>query len=50
MTYNMVESQQKVRDMAKEFGGKEIAPVAVQLDRREEEFPRDLFKKMANMF
>lgn len=47
MTYNMVESQQAVRDMAREFGQKEIAPVAVELDRREEEFPRDLFKKMA---
>jgi butyryl-CoA dehydrogenase len=47
MTYNMVESQQAVRDMAKEFGQKEIAPVAAKLDRREEEFPFDLFKKMA---
>ena len=47
MTYNMVEAQQAVRDMAKEFGGKEIAPVAAKLDRREEEFPLDLFKKMA---
>jgi butyryl-CoA dehydrogenase len=47
MTYNVVESQQAVRDMAKEFGQKEIAPVAAKLDRREEEFPLDLFKKMA---
>ncbi len=47
MTYNMDGSQQKVRDMAKEFGQKEIASVSVVLDRREEEFPRDLFKKMA---
>ncbi len=47
MAYNMVESQQAVRDMAKEFGQKEIAPVAAKLDRREEEFPLDLFKKMA---
>jgi butyryl-CoA dehydrogenase len=47
MTYNMVESQQAVRDMAKEFGQKELAPVAAKLDRREEEFPLDLFKKMA---
>jgi butyryl-CoA dehydrogenase len=47
MTYNMAESQQAVRDMAKEFGQKEIAPIAAELDRREEEFPRDLFKKMA---
>jgi len=47
MTYNMDGSQQKVRDMAKEFGQKEIASVSVELDRRGEEFPRDLFKKMA---
>jgi butyryl-CoA dehydrogenase len=47
MTYNMVESQQAVRDMAREFGQKEIAPVAAKLDRREEEFPLDLFRKMA---
>ena len=47
MTYNVVESQQAVRHMAKEFGQKEIAPVAAKLDRREEEFPFDLFKKMA---
>jgi butyryl-CoA dehydrogenase len=47
MTYNIVESQQKVREMAREFGQKEIAPVAAKLDRREEEFPLDLFKKMA---
>jgi butyryl-CoA dehydrogenase len=47
MTYNMVDTQQAVRDMSREFGQKEIAPVAAELDRREEEFPRDLFKKMA---
>jgi butyryl-CoA dehydrogenase len=47
MTYNMVNTQQAVRDMAREFGQKEIASVAAELDRREEEFPRDLFKKMA---
>jgi alkylation response protein AidB-like acyl-CoA dehydrogenase len=47
MTYNMAESQQAVRDMAKQFGQKEIEPIAAELDRREEEFPLDLFKKMA---
>ncbi|KPL05301.1 MAG: acyl-CoA dehydrogenase [candidate division Zixibacteria bacterium SM1_73] len=47
MTYNMSESQQAIRKMAKEFGQKELAPVAAKLDRREEEFPLDLFKKMA---
>jgi butyryl-CoA dehydrogenase len=47
MTYNVAESQQAVRDMAKEFGQKHIAPVAVQMDRKPAEFPRELFKKMA---
>jgi butyryl-CoA dehydrogenase len=47
MAYNMVESQQAVRDMAREFGQKEIAPISAEMDRREEEFPLDLFKKMA---
>jgi butyryl-CoA dehydrogenase len=48
MTYNMVESQQVVRDMAREFAEREIAPISAELDRREPEFPRELFKKMAD--
>jgi butyryl-CoA dehydrogenase len=48
MTYNMTESQQKVRDMAKNFGEKHIAPIAVEMDRKPPEFPTDLFKKMAD--
>jgi butyryl-CoA dehydrogenase len=47
MTYNMSESQQAVRVLAKEFGNKYIAPIAVEMDRKPPEFPRDLFKKMA---
>ncbi|MGB8658162.1 MAG: acyl-CoA dehydrogenase family protein [Candidatus Zixiibacteriota bacterium] len=47
MTYNMAESQQKVREIAKEFGEKYIAPIAVEMDRKPPEFPRDLFKKAA---
>jgi butyryl-CoA dehydrogenase len=47
MSYNLVESQQKVRDLAREFGEKEIAPVAKELDRKPPEFPLDLFRKMA---
>jgi len=46
MTYNMVESQQKVREMAREFGEKHIAPIAVEMDRKPPEFPRELFRKM----
>jgi len=34
--------------MAKEFGNKYIAPIAVEMDRKPPEFPRDLFKKMAD--
>ncbi len=48
MTYNMAESQQAVRDMAKEFGKKYIAPIAVEMDRKPPEFPRELFKQMAD--
>jgi butyryl-CoA dehydrogenase len=48
MTYNMSPSQQAVREMAKEFGNKYIAPIAVEMDRKPPEFPRDLFKKMAD--
>ena len=47
MTYNLVESQQAVRDMVKEFGEAEIAPISKDLDRKPPEFPMDLYKKMA---
>jgi butyryl-CoA dehydrogenase len=47
MSYNLVDSQQQVRDMVKEFGEAEIAPIAKDLDRRPPEFPMDLYKKMA---
>lgn len=47
MTYNLVDSQQQVRDMVKEFGEAEIAPIAKDLDRKPPEFPMDLYKKMA---
>lgn len=47
MSYNLVDSQQQVRDMVKEFGEAEIAPISKELDRRPPEFPMDLYKKMA---
>jgi butyryl-CoA dehydrogenase len=47
MTYNLVESQQQVRDLAREFGEKEIAPIARELDRGAAEFPMEFYKKMA---
>ncbi len=46
MTYNVADSQQAVRDLAREFGKKEIAPIAKELDRKPPEFPMDLFRKM----
>jgi butyryl-CoA dehydrogenase len=48
MTYNVSENQQAVRIMAKEFGEKYIAPIAVEMDRKPPEFPRELFKRMAD--
>jgi butyryl-CoA dehydrogenase len=48
MTYNVSENQQAVRVMAKEFGEKYIAPIAVEMDRKPPEFPRELFKRMAD--
>jgi butyryl-CoA dehydrogenase len=47
MSYNLVDSQQAVRDMVKEFGEDEIAPISKDLDRKPPEFPMDLYKKMA---
>ncbi|HVP36104.1 MAG TPA: acyl-CoA dehydrogenase family protein [Terriglobales bacterium] len=47
MTFNLDEKQQAVRDLAKEFGQKYIAPVALEMDRKPPEFPRELFKRMA---
>jgi butyryl-CoA dehydrogenase len=47
MSFNLDEKQQAVRDLAKEFGEKHIAPIAKEMDRKPPEFPMELFKKMA---
>jgi len=47
MSFNLEEKQQAVRDLVKEFGEKHIAPLAKEMDRKPPEFPRELFKKMA---
>jgi alkylation response protein AidB-like acyl-CoA dehydrogenase len=47
MAFNLDEKQQAVRDLAKEFGEKYIAPIAAEMDRKPPEFPRELFKRMA---
>jgi butyryl-CoA dehydrogenase len=47
--YNLLESQQAIRDRVVEFGKSVIEPVAVELDRRPEPqiFPRDYYEKAA---
>lgn len=48
--FNLLESQQAIRDRVAEFGKKEIEPVFIELDRRPEPqiFPRDYYKKAAD--
>ncbi len=48
MRYNADPRQQAVRDRVKEFAEKEIIPVYQELDRREETFPREYYKKLAD--
>ncbi len=48
MAYNIDERQQAVRDRVKEFAEKEILPVCQDLDRKEESFPHDYYKKLAD--
>ncbi len=47
MRYNVDERQQAVRDRVKEFAEKEIVPVFQDLDRKEEAFPKEYYKKLA---
>jgi len=47
MKYNVGETQQAIRDQVKEFAEKNIVPVASELDRRPEQFPRDYYNKLA---
>jgi len=46
MPYNIDERQQAVRDRVNEFAQKEIVPVCADLDRREESFPKDYYRKL----
>jgi len=50
MTYNLHESQQKVRDWVRPFCEKEVKPMALKLDRRPEpaQFPFDYYRKLAD--
>ncbi len=48
MEYNLTDEQRMIRDTAREFARREIAPVADALDR-EERFPREIVRQMAEL-
>jgi len=45
--YNISDLQEDIRRIAHLFGQKEIAPITEELDRRSPEFPRELYRSMA---
>jgi len=47
MRYNVDDRQQAVRDRVKEFAEKEIVPVFQENDRRDEQFPKEYYMKLA---
>ena len=47
MVDNIEKKQQEIRDQVKEFAEREILPVCRDLDRREEEFPFEYYRKLA---
>lgn len=46
MNFDLSEPQRMIRDMVREFAEKEIRPRAAEIDRTDE-FPRDLYRRMA---
>lgn len=48
MDFEFTEEQRQIRDLAREFAQKEIAPIAAEYDARGE-FPRDTIKKMGEL-
>ena len=48
MVYNIDERQQPIRDRIKDFAEKEVVPVALEYDRREEQFPHEMYKKLGD--
>jgi alkylation response protein AidB-like acyl-CoA dehydrogenase len=48
MNFDLTEAQRLVRDMVREFAEKEIRPRAAEIDRTDE-FPRDLWRRMAEL-
>jgi alkylation response protein AidB-like acyl-CoA dehydrogenase len=48
MDFDLTEPQRLVRDMVRDFAEREVAPRAAEIDRTDE-FPRDLYKRMAEL-
>lgn len=48
MNFDLTESQRQIREMAREFAEREVAPRAAEIDRTDE-FPRDLYTRMAEL-
>ncbi len=48
MNFDLTESQQAVRALCRDFAEREIRPRAAEIDRTDE-FPRDLYKRMAEL-
>lgn len=48
MNFELTENQKMIRDMVRGFAEREIAPVAAELDQKEE-YPKEILKKMAQL-
>ena len=48
MNFQFSETQQMMRDMARDFAAKELAPIAAQIDQ-EERIPAEIIEKMAEI-
>ena len=48
MDFQLTEEQQQIRDLAREFAQKEIAPIAAEFDARGE-FPTETIKKLGEL-
>ena len=48
MNFDLTDAQRQIRDLCREFAEQEIRPRAAEIDRLDE-FPRDLYKRMAEL-
>lgn len=48
MNFDLTEPQRQIRDLAREFAEREVAPRAAEIDRTDE-FPWDLYRRMAEL-